>query len=470
MRVVNPYPTYQDVDAPWIGSAPQHWDITRIKHLLSEVDERSTTGEETLLSMRQLQGLVPHHEVSEKEFAPEDLVGYKKVRAGQLVMNRMRASIGLFASAKQDGLVSPDYAVFDIVPDINVDYLVNLFQTKSMGEKFRVESKGLGTGSSGFLRLYTDRFGPIGIAMPPEDEQTRIVDYITGSSLVFHNLIGTKKRFIDLLLQQKRAIIQRGVTGGFSSARAYKPSGLDYLGDIPTDWITKPLKRCAAINAETLPETTNDDFEFFYIDIGAVATGMLVEDPELIRFANAPSRARRIVRMGDTIISTVRTYLKAVYFIQEDLTNLIVSTGFAVLRPADFVEPEFLSYAIQSNYFVDCVTANSVGVAYPAIAESRLATFKIVLPPTRREQSDIIAEIKREAKQLDEAILRTRKEIELIREYRQKLISDLVMGRLDVRSVPPPALPFGASSNQDLLIDEGIADDESARGNADAED
>ena len=135
------------------------------------------------------------------------------------------------------------------------------------------------------------------------------------------------------------------------------------------------------MNESVLSEATDFNFEFRYIDIGSVGTGVLIEKPQKIRFAAAPSRARRIVKEGDTIISTVRTYLKAVWFAEDIKDNFICSTGFAVLTPRQGTLPKFVSYLTQNNAFIDRVTANSVGTAYPAITESRLGSFQVVVPP-----------------------------------------------------------------------------------------
>ena len=91
------------------------------------------------------------------------------------------------------------------------------------------------------------------------------------------------------------------------------------------------MKRWVTINALTLGEKTSPAFEFGYVDIGAVQTGGLVRGLERLRFEAAPSRARRVLRRGDTIISTVRTYLKAIWYVDEDADDLIASTGFAVM-------------------------------------------------------------------------------------------------------------------------------------------
>jgi type I restriction enzyme S subunit len=161
---------------------------------------------------------------------------------------------------------------------------------------------------------------------------------------------------------------------------AMKDSGAPWLGEVPAHWQTRPLKRWVRMNAEVLPETTGPDHEFRYLDIGSVATGILTQKPQQLRFGAAPSRARRVVHKGDTIVSTVRTYLKAIYFVDGEADKLVCSTGFAVLTPRFGTLPKFVSYLAQSNPFTDRVTANSVGIA-PAIPETRLGSFHIAVPP-----------------------------------------------------------------------------------------
>ncbi len=144
---------------PWLGDIPQHWEVRRIKYLLREVDERSTTGTEPLLSMRMHHGLVLFAEHFSRPPQAATLVGFKIVRPGQFVVNRMQAGNGVIFASTLSGLVSPDYAVFDPIGDANVEFLGELFRSRRMRAKFRAESKGLGTGTSGFLRLYNDRLG-----------------------------------------------------------------------------------------------------------------------------------------------------------------------------------------------------------------------------------------------------------------------------------------------------------------------
>jgi len=168
---------------------------------------------------------------------------------------------------------------------------------------------------------------------------------------------------------------------------AYKDSGVPWLGEIPAHWEVKRLKYLTDINAQALPENTDSGYRFDYIDIGSVGTGFLAAKPKRMRFGDAPSRARRLLKYGDTIISTVRTYLKAIYYVSAEVEDLVASTGFAVLTPRSGIVPECLSYVLQSEPFINRVCADSVGIAYPAIAESRLGSFAIAFPPPDEQRA-----------------------------------------------------------------------------------
>lgn len=212
-RGLNPGVSMKDSGIDWIGQIPAHWDVTPLKRLFKERNERTLTGAEILFSLRMVEGLVPHDDVSEKMISDADLIGYKKVYPGQMVMNRMRASIGLFGIADQSGLVSPDYAIFDVHADLFGPFYLNLFKTEQMGTRFRLSSRGLGTGSSGFMRLYTDDFGAISVPVPSRREQQEIVEYIEGLTEKIGVAISLKQSQIDRLKEYKATLINAAVTG-----------------------------------------------------------------------------------------------------------------------------------------------------------------------------------------------------------------------------------------------------------------
>lgn len=219
---------------------------------------------------------------------------------------------------------------------------------------------------------------------------------------------------------------------------AYKDSGLEWLGEVPEHWEVQRIKHYLSINESTLGEDTSPDFTFDYIDIGSVGTGFLLTAPHRIQFHDSPSRARRVVREGDTLFSTVRTYLKAVWHADTTQFNLIASTGFVVLTPRKASFPKFVSYFCQCEPFTDWISANSVGVTYPAIPETKFATFDSVVPPFV-EQEAIAHFLDHTTNQIDRLIQANEKLIELLREQKQATIHEAVTGRIDVRTRKPYA-------------------------------
>ncbi len=189
------------------------------------------------------------------------------------------------------------------------------------------------------------------------------------------------------------------------------------------------LKHLAVLNPETLPEDTPAGAEIRYVDIGSVGHGRLVEKPQTLLFGEAPSRARRVVRTGDTIVSSVRTYLRAVLPIGQDLDGAIVSTGFVVVRPND-ADSRFLAWSLQSTRFVEEVVARSVGVSYPAIAPSEFGNIEIYVPPlpAQRRIADFLD---RETERIDALIDKKRRLIDLLEEKRTATITHAVTKGLD---------------------------------------
>ena len=430
------YDSYRQPRMRWLPPVPTHWVEQRAKTFFREVDERSRTGQEELLSVSHLTGVTPRNQKKVTMFKAASYVGAKLARPGDIVINTLWAWMAALGASRHLGIVSPAYGVYrpHDADSFNPAYLDYLLRTRAYVSEYIGRSTGI---RSSRLRLYPAQFLDIPLLQPPQAEQDKIVAYLRAQDAHIVRFIKAKQDLIKVLTEQKLRIVDHFVTRGLDAAAKLSPSGIEWLGDVPTHWKVKPLKRWARLNARTLGERTNPDFEFRYLDIGSVQTGRLTKEPERIRFDAAPSRARRVLRRGDTVISTVRTYLKAIWYVKEDADDLIASTGFAVLTPENDVEPEYLGYVIQSSAFVSRVVANSIGIAYPAIAESVLGRFPVALPPTVTEQQAIVARIKRESEPLDDAITRAEEEIKLIREYRDRQVADVVTGQIDVRSWQP---------------------------------
>ena len=188
------------------------------------------------------------------------------------------------------------------------------------------------------------------------------------------------------------------------------------------------LKYLAGINERSLPEQTDPEHRIRYIDISSVGRGDLVDEPEVLRFEDAPSRARRLVRGGDTIVSTVRTYLRAVWPVAGDTDDLVVSTGFAVLTPKK-IEPRFFSWWVRSDIFIEEVVARSVGVSYPAVNALELGDLQVRLPPASEQQA-IADYLDTETARIDALITKKRRMIELLDERRAGAMLAGVAGEL----------------------------------------
>lgn len=188
-------------------------------------------------------------------------------------------------------------------------------------------------------------------------------------------------------------------------------------------WTSVPLKTVVGINRRVLAETTAPEFEFRYVDIGAVGRGLLVGEPQPMTFADAPSRARRLVAAGDTIMSTVRTYLRAVWPVRaaDDPETLVASTGFAVLTPRQGLDPDFFSWFAQSDPFIEEVVSRSTGVSYPAINAADLGRFYVPMPALS-EQRAIADLLATETFRIDALIDKKRRLLDLLGDRYRDLV------------------------------------------------
>ncbi len=205
-----------------------------------------------------------------------------------------------------------------------------------------------------------------------------------------------------------------------------------WLDAISSVWVAKPLKYVARINRAALAETTSPGTMIRYIDISSVSSLGEVTKIETMAFGSAPSRARRVVRHGDTIVSTVRTYLRAVAPVPAEDEGLVASTGFAVVTPGPNLDEPFLSYWLRGNNFVDEVCARSVGVSYPATNASEVGAIPVPLPslPTQKAIADFL-DCKTAA--IDALVEKKQKLLDLLAEKRAALINQAVTKGLDPR-------------------------------------
>ncbi len=211
---------------------------------------------------------------------------------------------------------------------------------------------------------------------------------------------------------------------------AYKDSGVEWLGKVPDGWKVKPLWTVTTVNNDERDRNIKDLDEIEYVDISSVTLEYGVSNPTRMLAKDAPSRAQRKAKSGDVVISTVRTYLRAIGKVLPEHEAAIFSTGFAIVRSSKEITPSFLYYALLSEYFLSEVEARSNGISYPAINASDLLKINIAVP-LLEEQIKLTQLLDRETVRIDALVSKKTRFIELLREKRQALITQAVTRGLD---------------------------------------
>lgn len=206
---LNPDAEMKDSGVEWIGEIPKHWEIIRIGYILGEIDRRSITGMEESLSVSQVLGVVPSSQIAVPSTA-STMVGQKIVEPGELVLNKLKAHLGVCFVSNYKGLVSPDYAVYKANEKVKSKLLEYVFHTASCIWEFKKYITGVGQGLS---RLYTKDLFRINVALPDMLEQQQIVSYLDSKCSEIDTLIADKKRQLNILADYKKSLIYEYITG-----------------------------------------------------------------------------------------------------------------------------------------------------------------------------------------------------------------------------------------------------------------
>jgi len=216
----------------------------------------------------------------------------------------------------------------------------------------------------------------------------------------------------------------------FNKYDAYKDSCVGLIGQIPENWSLKKLKFLTQVNASSLPENHPKTEIISYVDIGNVSFEKGISEVQQLKFSEAPSRARRLANCGDTVVSTVRTYLKAITYVDEICSNYVYSTGFAVLSPNEELIPKFLLNFVKSNSFTHQVDVVAKGMSYPAINSTELSNLWVSFPDIETQEK-IVEFLDQQTSEIDQAIAIKEQQIVLLNERKQIVIQKAVMQGLN---------------------------------------
>jgi type I restriction enzyme S subunit len=304
MDDLTPYAETKNAGAPWLNRVPEHWEVVRSRYLFREIDRRSATGAETHLSMSQKLGLVPNSEVDHRILVSESYIGAKLVEPNDLVLNRLKAHLGVFAIAHRAGLVSSDYSVFRPADGANVRFFEYALRSSACRAELRTRAKGI---VEGFWRLYSPDFYQIRLPVPSAEEQRQKVRFLDAHGAVTARLIRAKRRLIQLLEEQKQAIICRAITRGLHPHVPMRRTGIEWMAEIPAHWKLRRLKTLVLNIAEHANALRDSDTYVALEHVKSWTGEVLAPSGKIVFDSQVKS-----FQAGDILFGKLRPYLAKV--------------------------------------------------------------------------------------------------------------------------------------------------------------
>ena len=433
---LKPYPEYKDSGSRWLAKVPLHWGVHNLRTLIRSRNERNR-ADLPLLSVAREKGVFARSLTDANEnhnVIPEDLSNYKVARTGNLVINKMKAWQGSMGIAPCDGIVSPAYYVYDLAI-ANRTFGQTLFRSKPYVAHFGQASDGVRVGQ---WDLSIAGMRQIPVLVPPPEEQAAIVRFLDHATRRLDMAICAKRKTIALLDEQKQAIIHRAVTRGLDPDVKLKDSGIPWLGQIPAHWEVLPLKRCAAVISKgTTPSTEGKEMleegPIRFIKAENISGGVIVDKPRVFIDNETHNILKRSqLRKSDVLFVIAGATLGKIAIVGENHLPANTNQAVSFIRPNRRVTPEFLTNWLQSSRIKEQIWLNAVQSAQPNLSMGSLGGFPVPLPPIS-EQAIVVERLDAELRLPNAAITQAGREITLLREYRIRLIADVVTGKLDVR-------------------------------------
>ena len=427
------YERYKPTGIPWPPEVPEGWEVARLKNVLRERVEKSISGLEEPLSMSQKRGIVPTSEMDVVPNAAASYIGAKKVSVDDIVFNKLKAHLGVFAISAYEGLVSPDYAVYTGRGVIDLKFLEYLFHTPKYIAEFRRNSTGI---AIGLTRLYTKDLFKIYAVCPPADTQRAIVAYLDDKCAKIDSVIASKEREAELLKEYKQSLIARAVTRGLDKNAPLKPTGIPWLPEVPEGWEVVPLRYCFESSFSGAWGSEKGDAEVDLVcyrvaDFDYEHSG-LCDKKLTVRSYKENDVSGKRVKYGDLLIEKSGggdvSPVGRVVFVDKDY-DATCSNFIQQLRCKDNFVSKFLCHVFRylysrkiNGYFYN----QTIGIQNLKVARYLSLSFPLPPLPTQRA---IVAYIEEKSAKIDAKVAALEREVELLREYKQSLIADVVTGR-----------------------------------------
>lgn len=438
---LKPYNEYKNSNVPFLDRIPKDW-LELPFHSIAKIKSVTNKTNEELLSVFLDKGVIKYSQTKGVQVhkPSEDLSKYQLVEPGDFVLNNQQAWRGSVGVSQYRGIVSPAYYVFELSKLINPRFGNYLFRDSVMVNQFVLSSKGVGSIQR---NLYYPMLKRIRVPLPPITEQEQIVKYLDFKLAKINKFIKAKKRLINVLKEQKQAVINQSVTKGLNPNVKMKPSGIEWIGDIPEHWEIKPLRQL--LRPISIKNRPNLPLLSVVREKGVILRSEMSTE-ENHNFIPDDLSGYKVVEKGQFVINKMKAW-QGSYGVSQ--YNGIVSPAYYVFN-LYFNNKEYFHYAIRSRVYVNFFSQASEGVRIGQwdLSLNKMKDIPFFIPP-KDEQNEIIKFISKELIRIENSISKVQKEIELLMEYRTRLISDVVTGKVDVRGIEVEDIP-----EQDMELDD----------------
>lgn len=453
------YPKYKDSGVPWLGCIPEHWDIKPGFSVFREKQVKNKGAVENRVLSLSYGKIIIKPEEKLRGLVPESFETYQIVDKGDIIIRStdmqndhtsLRTGI-----VNNKGIITSAYICLHPIDVKFCNYNHWLLHGLDLMKVFY----GLGSGLR--QNLSWSDFKRLPLPVPSQDEQIQISRYLDWQTSKINKFIKARKKLITLLKEQKQNIINEAVTKGINPDAKMKDSGVSWLGEIPEHWEVRRLKSFSRINSGQVDPRAEEFNRMILIAPNHIEsrTGKLL----FTELANAQGAisGKYLVRKGQLLYSKIRPALRKAIIAPVDC--LCSADMYGITFDRKIMSEKFALISILSDYFSKYVIDCSMRVAMPKINRDTLGITCMAIPPIE-EQESIVEYIEKETVLIDKTIDRTEQEIELIQEYRTRLVSDVVTGQIDVRSVEIPDFDSvemeqeveGDEEAEDELITESI--------------
>jgi type I restriction enzyme S subunit len=433
------YPKYKDSGVEWLGQVPEHWGVRKIRWLFEIKKRIADELGFDVFSITQ-QGIRVKDLDSNDGQISMDYSKYQLVEVGDFAMNHMDLLTGGVDIAATRGVTSPDYRVCTTrdYSTCHDRFFLGLFQMCYRNKIFY----GFGQGSSqlGRWRMPTEQFNDFVFPLPPLAEQTAIAAFLDRETEKIDALVAEQRRLMELLKEKRQAVISHAVTRGLNPAAPLKPSGIEWLGDVPAHWKVSRLKHATSriVDCPHETPTLTEGGDHLTIRTSDIDQGAFF--PDRMRAVDETeyfNRIRREPLLRDDIVYSREGGRWGHAALVPEEGRFCLGQRMMQFRASTQFVPDFLMWHLNTKNVYVQGDVDTVGAASPHVNVETIRNYRIVAPPFA-EQADIVAYLKNELSKFDTLTAEAQRAIDLLQERRTALISAAVTGQIDVRHLAEP--------------------------------